>query len=299
MLKTLTSVFFEFITKKYMNNKISSNTQNIDNENSDILKYAPTSENIDISINFNYWNFLLFLFPNSFNSAKDALDFYETICAKARELNEDEDLYKIPDYIWLNYKVDMKSGLVITYNSYSKNPQINTHFTIFYFENVKNESLRNEFFKLYEDNFEHLKNLGIVSNYTNEKLYALTHFVINPIGIYKSTYWAPDFCNDSFCWDKETDNFSLPIPSLIEALRKIKTNKHLFDNEKIGEIKNTVEKKYEKYKCEIDIQTSTAILMSDMFRISIQTKYFYPAEDITDSFIEPKLPYKTVDIFNV
>ena len=48
-----------------------------DTEKGNSLKNAPTAESIDITIDFNYWNLLLFLFPNSFKNEREADDFYE------------------------------------------------------------------------------------------------------------------------------------------------------------------------------------------------------------------------------
>ena len=137
-----------------------------DTEKGNILKNAPTAESIDITIDFNYWNLLLFLFPNSFKNEREADDFYEQFCEKAKSLGEKEEVYKLPEHIWLNYKVDMISGLITTWNSYYKNPAVSFGFSIFPCRKIKNESLKNEICQLYENNKEHLTKLGIIDSFS-------------------------------------------------------------------------------------------------------------------------------------
>lgn len=62
------------------------NARKIDNNNSnDILKNAPTAENIDITIDFNYWKLLLFLFPNSFKD--DVIRHLKLKCLTHKMIN--------------------------------------------------------------------------------------------------------------------------------------------------------------------------------------------------------------------
>ena len=286
MLKTITNLF--------LNRLLTKGTEQ--NENGNSLKYAPTSEEINISIDFYYWNLLLYLFPNTFSNDKEAYDFYQDFCKRAREVNENQDIYKIPEHIWLNYKIDMLSGLIVTWNSYNSSPQANVHFSLLKFEDIKDENLKNEVIKLYEDNYEHLNKLGIANRFSNGNLYELTHFVVNTSGIYKNTYWAHDYCHDSFCWEKETRFFTLPIENVIVDLRKIKTNQHALSDEQVEEIKNNIEKEYADYKCKFNIEDYEVELQNQIFTAYVKTKYFYPADDTTLSFDEPKLPYKNIDL---
>ena len=125
-------------------NLFCNQKNNVSNEN-EILKNAPTAENIDITIDFNYWKLLLFLFPNSFKDNNEACDFYEQFCEKAKSLGEKEEVYKLPELIWLNYKVDMISGLVTTWNSNTKSPETHFSFYLLPYKQIKNAVLKKKF----------------------------------------------------------------------------------------------------------------------------------------------------------
>ena len=159
-------------------------------EKDNVLKNAPTSKNIDITIDFRYWKLLLFLFPNSFKNEREAYDFYENFCEKAKNFGENEEVYKLPKHIWLNYKVDMLSGLVVTWNSLTKDPERHFNFYLLPDEDlwphvkIKNEVLKNEILQLYENNYEHLNKLGVADKFTNGSIMVFNHFVIPPCGLF-------------------------------------------------------------------------------------------------------------------
>ena len=274
------------------------NARKIDNNNSnDILKNAPTAENIDITIDFNYWKLLLFLFPSSFKSDNEACDFYEKFCEKAKSAHEDEIAYKLPETIWLNYKIDMVSGLVTTWNSKTRSPETHFPFYLLPYKKIKNTVLKKEIYQLYENNYEHLNKLGIMDKFSNNEIFTLTHFVVNHEGLFKNTHWCyDDFCNDNYLWEKETKNFNLPTDSIIDFLRKIKTNQHLLSDEQILEHVKNIEKKYGEFNCKIDIKNYEVEWNNGIFDIYIKTKYYYPAEDVILPYEEPKLPYKAIDL---
>lgn len=240
---------------------------------------------------------LFFLFPNTFKDEREAYDFYKEFCAKAKSAREDSLVYELPQNIWLNYKIDMISGLVTTWNSQGKSPETNFNFYLLPYKEIKNGVLKDEILKIYEDNYEHLNKLGIADKLTNEKLLTFEHFVLDHSGLYKNTHWRyDDFFNDNYCWEKETKNYYLPTESIIDFLRKLKTNQHLLSANEIEEIVNNAEKKYSEFNCKIDINNFEAELSNDIMWISIKTKYFYPAENITFSAYEPNLPYKAIDL---
>ena len=276
-------------------NLFCNQKNNVSNEN-EILKNAPTAENIDITIDFNYWKLLLFLFPNSFKDNNEAWDFYEHFCEKAKSLGEKEEVYKLPKLIWLNYKVDMISGLVTTWNSNTKSPETHFSFYLLPYRFIKNAVLKKEIYQLYENNYEHLNKLGIMNKSSNID-FIFTHFVINNEGLFKNTHWCyDDFCNDNYLWEKETKNFNLPTYSIIDFLRKIKTNQHILSDEQILEYVKNIEKKYSEFNCKIDIKNYVAELNNGIFNIYIKTKYYYPADDLIPPYENPKLPYKILDI---
>lgn len=277
-------------------NLFCNQKNNVSNEN-EILKNAPTAENIDITIDFNYWNLLLFLFPNSFKDNNEACDFYEQFCEKAKSLGEKEEVYKLPELIWLNYKVDMISGLVTTWNSNTKSPETHFSFYLLPYKQIKNAVLKKEIYQLYENNYEHLNKLGIMDKFSNNEFFIFTHFVVNNEGLFKNTHWCyDDFCNDNYLWEKETKNFNLPTYSIIDFLRKIKTNQHILSDEQILEYVKNIEKKYSEFNCKIDIKNYVAELNNGIFNIYIKTKYYYPADDLIQPYENPKLPYKILDI---
>lgn len=268
-----------------------------DTEKGNILKNAPTAESIDITIDFNYWNLLLFLFPNSFKNEREADDFYEKFCEKAKSAHEDEIVYKLPETIWLNYKIDMVSGLVTTWNSNTRSPETHFPFYLLPYKKIKNTVLKKEIYQLYENNYEHLNKLGIMDKFSNNEIFTLTHFVVNHEGLFKNTHWCyDDFCNDNHLWEKETKNFNLPTDSIIDFLRKIKTNQHLLSEDEILKFVQDVEIKYSDYDCKIDIKNFEAQLKGNILDVYIKTKYYYPADEITLLFNEPKLPYKAIDL---
>lgn len=290
--------FLNWIFKKYDEYKQECQENSDCSSNVEPLNIA-TSEEIEINIDFNYCNLLMYLFPKTFFSEKEANDFYEEFCRKAKEFNEAENVYKLPENIRLTYKIDMISNLVYTWNSYNKSPETNIYFWILPFEEIKNENLKNEIKLMYEENFEHLKNLEAASKFSNGNIYSTTNFVVNIRGIFKSTNLTPDFKENNSLWNKETDNFYLPIETIIDNFRKIETNKSMVVQSELSKIKNNLEKKYESYKFEINFDEYEAHLKNEMFSAIISTKYFYPLENIKESFEGVNLTYRQVDIYNI
>lgn len=277
-------------------NLFCNQKNNVSNEN-EILKNAPTAESIDITINFNYWNLLLFLFPNTFKDETEACNYFEYFREKAKSAREDEIVYELPETIWLNYKIDMISGLVTTWNSNTQSPETHFSFYLLPYKKIKNTVLKKEIYQLYENNYEHLNKLGVTDKFSDNKIFTLTHFVVNHEGLFKNTHWCyDDFCNDNYLWEKETKNFNLPTYSIIDFLRKIKTNQQILSEEQILEYVKNIEKKYGEFNCKIDIKNYEAELNNGIFNIYIKTKYYYPADDLILSYDEPKLPYKAIDL---
>lgn len=285
-MSLLTDIIFNIFCNQKSNNA----------EKDNVLKNAPTAESVEIVINFNYWNLLLFLFPNNFKNSGEAYNFYKNFCEKVKSAREDEEIYKLPEKIRLICKVDMNSGLVVIWNSLTKGPERHFNFYLLSHEKIKNEVLKNEILQLYENNYEHLNKLGIVDKFTNGSIMVFNHFVITSCGLFKNTYWAPDYSEDNCIWEKETKDFFLPTDFIIDFFRKIKTNQHLLSEDEILKFVQDVEKKYSDYDCKIDIKNFEAQLKGNILDVYIKTKYYYPAEDITLLFDEPKLPYKTIDL---
>ena len=266
------------------------NTRKTDNNNANnILKNAPTAENINIVIEFNYWKLLLFLFPNSFKNDNEACDFYEQFCEKAKISGEKEENYKIPQKVWINYKIDMISGLIISWNSYNKSPAASFIFPVFQIDEIKNKLLKNEVMKLYEENYEHLEQLGI-SYKLGEKIRSNSSFEMNYSCI------SRPYCKTSnryIQWEQCTKNFNLPTKHIIKFLRKIKTNEMLLSDEEILEQIKDIEDKYKEFNCKININKFEAEICNDIFDTVIYTEYNYPA---TFSFDKFKLPYNDIDL---
>lgn len=165
------------------------------------------------------------------------------------------------------------------------------------YKKIKNTVLKKEIYQLYENNYEHLNKLGVTDKFSDNKIFTCTHFVVNHEGLFKNTHWCyDDFCNDNYLWEKETKNFNLPTYSIIDFLRKIKTNQHLLSEEEISKFVEDIEKKYSDYHCKIDINNFEARLKNNIFDMFINTKYYYPADDTILSYDEPKLPYKVIDL---
>lgn len=259
------------------------------------FKNAPTAEEININIYFKYWNLLYFLFPKTFRSEKEADDFYKNYCARAKELNEKEEIYKIPFEYYVNYKIDMLSGLVMAWNSYNNSPQKTCSFCLLDFMKIENFGLHDEILNIYEENFEHLEKLGVASRLSTGDVLTFNNFVIDVFaGLLKNTHYFPHFCSDTFKWEKETEkeDFFIPTESIIIDLRKIKTNEKLLENR--VELESKLVEKYDKYNCKFNLDDFEAEINTKMFKVYIKPTYYYPAQEVDFSLKYPNVPYKDI-----
>jgi hypothetical protein len=247
------------------------------------LKDAPTSEDININICFNYWTFLKFLFPNTFESDKVAYDFYQDYCKRAKMLNEIEDIYKIPFEFNINYKIDLLSGLVLSWNTYSNSPQNDCRFIPLNYEETKDLGLKQELLRIYEENSEHLKSLGIIRKYSWGDLCTFNRFILGHWGL---TNPGANFYDDCF---------QIPTDRIIIDLRKIATNMRSL-SDKLEEIEKALEDKYKEYNCEFDLKDFEVKLKTNMFTVYIKAKYHFPATDCNYSLEYSNLPYKHIDL---
>ena len=151
-------------------------------------KEFPTSEKITFTIYPHIPNILLLFFPNSFKDDKEAYDYYIKFCQKAKDLGEDEKIYKeeklLKDGITIEIELDMLSGMKKVWNYTNNNSNMPTSFSFFNYEDIKSKDLKQEIFKLYLENWDYLEEIGMCYTWSyGDKYIGYQRIDIMPYGL--------------------------------------------------------------------------------------------------------------------
>ena len=278
-----------FFGRKENIDKVCGNSFETEDKNK---LFFPTSEEIDIYVRVNIHNLLLYFFPNSFKTENEAYEYYKNFCEKAKKLGEDEEIYKAFD-LYSGFFINIK----LIWNDYYKN-SYNTcvSFKFFSFTEIKSEELKNEIKQLYLENIEFLDSIGFCAQYSWGDLSVNSRVEICPDGVdFKLPNEVIDFHSFKYYMNTHKDIFKLPTNSILEILRVIKT--HNLSLEDCRSLENKIKENINGniFKCEIDFENSSAEIANKFMSVSLNTKYFYPADTVTN--YETGRDYKYIDLF--
>lgn len=251
----------------------------------------PTSEKISITIYPQIHNILLCFFPNSFKNETEAYDYYKSFCQRARDLGEDEKIYKeenlLKDGIYIEIELDMISGMKRTWNYTNNNSNLPSSFTFFNYNYINNNELKQEVVQLYNDNWDFLTEIGMCYNWGDgRKEIGFQRIDIMPYGL-DYLMFVCDYNKFQFWISRNQNMFQLPVDDIICALRKNQTY-YLKDNEnKI--LKENIEKQNYKdvWRFEIDFEKNRAEMANKFINVFIDVQYYRPAEITSDDFDKP------------
>lgn len=187
-----------------------------------IDKCKVTSKNIDLTYYLRVDKILLYFFPTSFVDENEAFDYYKNFLKKAKELGEDDKIYK--DYLTLiriTTNIDLLSGNIIYWNWFNNLPVNEICFPFFSYNDIKNQELKEEIEKIYLDNYNHLNKIlhGYVTKFSNGQIIVPNGLKLDNYGFNFDTF----LCHyDEFChWAMQEKIFQTPISSIIYDLEKV------------------------------------------------------------------------------
>lgn len=288
-------IFLTIILIIYINNlhkKIDAMESNIKHptRTGERLYLHPTAEKISYTVQFNIGQFLLYLFPNTFYSQKEAEEYYISFIKKAKDFKEDEQFYS--QKIWHDgtIYIDLLSNMRLYWNRTLKTLDYGINFKLFTPYNIKNENLRNEIKLLYDENFEHLKKINFLpqnGNITDK----ITFFSCQAIWI---TPKQIRYCkyNKYGLLDKQSLYF--PLCTFLKLLR-INSSYDLTREER-----KEIVKKFKKlnkkrpYKFKLNFKENYLQIQNKFLCVDVWTEYYYP-EKADDIFYGYKV--KDVDLF--
>lgn len=249
-------------------------------------KHYPTAETISITIYPKIYNILLYFFPNSFKTDKEAYEYYEKFCERAEQLGEDETVFKckklLNNGISININLNMLSGQKTVWNYFYNNDSLCTMFNFFSYDDLKNTDLKKEIEQLYRDNWDFLESIDMCYSFDSGYVSVRNRLDITPYGL---DYYLPNwsgFCKFQFWFGQNSDIFQLPTDSIICAFRECAT--YYLKEEECEVLENKI--KSENYKDvifhELDFAEKKAEISNKFIHVYIKIKYFSPAETITN-----------------
>lgn len=263
-------------------------------------KEFPTSEKITITICPKIYNILLYFFPNSFKDDKEAYDYYINFCQKAKDLGEDEKIYKeekfLKEGITIEIELDMLTGMKKVWNYANNNSNLPSSFTFFNYNDIKNSELKQEIAQLYDDNWDFLTGIGMCCGLEEaRKLIGYERIDIMPYGL-DYLMFVCDYNKFQFWLGQKKDIFQLPVDDIICALRESQT--YYLRSDENEKLKQKIEKQNYKdiLNFEIDFEKNRAEIANKFLNIFINVEYYKPAEITSDVFDKP-IYY--IDPFNV
>lgn len=273
----ISSVFTKLVQDLVINKLLNKNNNSCIKAEKNIKKSLrqPTNETVFYSVQFAIGEFLLYLFPNSFTNVEEAEKYYLNFCQKAQEYNECSELYK---KVWVDgvVKVDLLSNMKLYWDSTVKDFATGLDFKLFTPFNVKNEKLKKEIEKLYNDNLEHLQNINFLPrdrDLTGLILFCIDSIWITPSGI-EWTNWNK--------WGlSEKSYLGFPTNSFLKLLRinEVYDLNRAERKELIKQFKKWHKKR--PYKFKLNFQENSIQLDNQFIRVNLYTKYGY-VEEIDD-----------------
>jgi hypothetical protein len=282
-----TNVIKDLVIDKFLNKNNKSFIKSEKTLNKNNLRH-PTSETIFYTLQFDVGQFLLYLFPNTFFNKNEAEDFYIDFCKNAKKYNEAEIFYTQTTWYDGIVKCDLLSNMKIYWNENKKTMSYGFNFKLFTPYNIKNEDLKKEIEKIYNENIEHLQKIHFLPNESNLEFYiSLSDSIwITPSGIEWANWNTWGFNDKKF--------LGFPINSFLKLLR---INK-VYDLNKAEkkELLNKFKKWHKKrpYKFKLNFDENSIQLDNEFIRVNLDTKYDY-AEDLDDFLYGYKV--KNVDLF--
>lgn len=257
-----------------------------------------TAEKISIEVYPQIYNILLRFFPNSFKTDKEAFDYYESFCARAKSLGEDESIYKcgelLKDRFCIEINVDMLSGMQTISNSWNKNSNIPITFPFFAYDDIKNEELKKEVQQLYYENWEFLESIGMCYTRQSDGSRRISgHLEITPYGLDRIS-WCGDY-NEFTHWFKGYKNeFQIPLNSMLCLLREYVSKEYLienFDEVLQNDVTKIIQDNKDILRCDVNFQRKSIHIANKYVDVYASVDYFHKPEVLTNLSTNNKYYY--------